>query len=178
MNDHRDWELHGMIRAAQSVTRDWQLVNQRVIEGVRVKEITAVMTEYGSLTEVYRSEWMLDDGSVGQVFGSSFEPGRISGWHAHAETTDRLFVAAGRMRIVLYDSRKKSATFGLVNEFRFGDGRPALVVVPPQVWHGVENVTAGPALLLNVVDTAYQYESPDHYRLPLDTDQIPYRFGR
>jgi dTDP-4-dehydrorhamnose 3,5-epimerase len=113
---------------------------------------------------------------VDQVFQSILEPGGISGWHAHAVTTDRLFVGAGRMRIVLYDSRKSSPTFGMLNEFRAGTARPALIVIPPQVWHAVENVSSVPALLINAVDQAYRYESPDHYRLPLETEQIPYRF--
>jgi dTDP-4-dehydrorhamnose 3,5-epimerase len=176
VSDHRDWELSGMRKDAQGITRDWQLVNQRLIDGVRVKQVENVMTGYGALTEIYRKDWALDAGAVDQVFQSLLEPGGISGWHAHAETTDRLFVSMGRMRIVLYDGRKGSPTFGLVNEFRAGAARPSLVVIPPRVWHAVENTGGGPALLINAVDKAYRYESPDHYRLPLETDQIPYRF--
>lgn len=176
MSDHRDWELTGMRQDIQGITRDWQFVNQPCIHGVCFKQIDNVMTGYGALTEIYRRDWDLDNGMVDQVFQSIIEPGGISGWHAHSVTTDRLFVGVGRMRIVLYDSRKTSPTFGLVNEFRAGAGRPGLVVIPPQVWHAVENVGNAPALLINAVDKAYRYESPDHFRLPLDTDQIPYRF--
>jgi dTDP-4-dehydrorhamnose 3,5-epimerase len=173
-----EWKLEGMRRDEQSITRDWQLVNQRVIDGVRVKEVAAVMTGYGVLTEVYRKDWHLDDGPIDQIFQSHVEPGGISGWHAHAETTDRLFVAKGRMRIVLYDSRRKSATYGLINEFRLGEGRSGLVVIPPKVWHAVENIGGIASVLINSVDQAYRYEAPDHYRLPLDTDQIPFRFSQ
>jgi dTDP-4-dehydrorhamnose 3,5-epimerase len=176
MSEHRDWELAGMRQDKQGITRDWQFVNQPLIHGVRIKQIENVMTGYGTLTEVYRRDWDLDEGGVDQVFQSILEPGGVSGWHAHAVTTDRLFVGAGRMRIVLYDSRKSSPTFGRVNEFRSGPARPSLVVIPPQVWHAVENISSVPALLINAVDKAYRYESPDHYRLPLETDQIPYRF--
>lgn len=176
MSGHRDWELNGMRQDIQGITRDWQSVNQRFIHGVHLKQIENVITGYGALTEVYRRDWALDEGAVDQVFQSLLEPGAISGWHAHAETTDRLFVGMGRVRIVLYDSRKSSPTFGLVNEFRSGAPRPSLVVIPPQVWHAVENISAVPSLLINAVDKAYRYESPDHYRLPLETDQIPYRF--
>lgn len=176
MSDQRDWELSGMRKDIQGITRDWQLVNQRLIHGVRIKQVENVLTGYGALTEIFRRDWALDDGGVDQVFQSLIEPGGISGWHAHAETTDRLFVGMGRMRIVLYDSRKISPTFGLMNEFRAGRERPSLVIIPPQVWHAVENTAGVPALLINAVDKAYRYESPDHYRLPLETDQIPYRF--
>jgi len=42
----------------------------------------------------------------------------------------------------------------------------------------VQVISPEPAILINVVDHAYQYENPDHWRLPSDTDQIPHDFGR
>ena len=167
-----------MRRDDRSITRDWQLVSQRLIEGVAVHEVKNVPTTYGYLTEIYRSDWGLAGAGVDQVFQSLLEAGAISGWHAHRDTTDRLFVAQGRMRIVLYDARRDAPTYGTINELTFGSLRPALVVIPPRVWHAVENLAATPSVLLNVVDHAYTYEQPDHYRLPLESDQIPYRFGR
>jgi hypothetical protein len=41
---------------------------------------------------------------------------------------------------------------------------------------GMQNISNSCTVLLNLVDRAYQYEQPDHWRLPLDSDQIPYRF--
>ena len=52
----------------------------------------------------------------------------------------------------LFDNRESSATRGVINEFRFGTIRPALVVVPPRVWHGVQNIGTSPGIVLNVVD--------------------------
>lgn len=176
--DEASWRIDGMTRDERSVTRDWQLVTQRLIAGVAVHEVKNVPTGYGFLTEVFRTDWALGGAGVDQVFQSVLEPGAISGWHAHAETTDRLFISQGRVRIVLYDSRRESPTHATINELSFGIVRPAVVVVPPRVWHAVENLAATPSVLLNVVDRAYAYERPDHYRLPLDSDQIPYRFGR
>jgi dTDP-4-dehydrorhamnose 3,5-epimerase len=115
---------------------------------------------------------------VDQVFQVMMNPGVISGWHTHQRTTDRLFVSHGVILIVLYDSRADSPTLGLVNEFRFGVARPALLTIPPGVWHAVRNLSAEPSILLNLTDCAYTYEDPDHWRLPLDTDKIPYRFSQ
>ena len=111
-----------------------------------------------------------------QVFQVLLQPNGLSAWHAHAVTTDRLFVNHGQIKIVLYDARPQSPTHGVINEYRLGTVRPALLVVPPQVWHGVQNLSHEPSLLLNLVDEAYRYEDPDHWRLPPDTDQIPYSF--
>jgi glycosyltransferase involved in cell wall biosynthesis len=38
--------------------------------------------------------------------------------------------------------------------------------------------TADASVLLNLVDNAYRYEDPDHWRLPPDSPQVPYRFTR
>ena len=135
-----------------------------------------MLTRNGSLTEAWRTDWELDDLPVGQVFQRILEPGSTSAWHVHAVTTDRLFCASGRIVLALYDARNHSPTHGKAIDFRLGRERPAVVVVPPGVWHGVKNIGSLPALFLNIVDVAYDYEDPDHYRLPIDTPLIPYEF--
>ncbi len=170
----------GMIEGAkarqQSVTSDWTVL-QSLIEGVIKKEIRSVVKNNGRLTEIYRSDWGLDGSSVDQVFQMTLNPGEVEAWHVHGETTDRFFVSSGRLKLVLYDSRENSPTHGMVNEFLFGIERPAIVSVPPGVWHGIKNIGDGSALVLNLVDKAYVYEEPDHWGLPADTDKIPYSFA-
>jgi dTDP-4-dehydrorhamnose 3,5-epimerase len=161
---------------ASSITADWNSL-QDPIAGVRVREVKNVLKGNGDvLCEVFRRDWLLDEGVVEQVFQSVIGPGNVSAWHVHRHTTDRLFVSQGVLRIVLYDAREGSATRERINEYRFGAVRPALLIIPPGVWHGVQNISNTPALLLNLVDSAYCYEDPDHWRLPADTEKIPYRF--
>lgn len=173
MNDN--WQIEGMKADEQGITSDWQF-KQSLIDGVVVKEVKNVPNGYGYLTEIYRVDWQLDSEVVEQVFQSVLEPGSVSAWHAHQETTDRLFCAFGLVLVVLYDSRKDSPTYKTMNSFRVGAVRPAVISIPPKVWHGVMNVSHHVGLLVNVVDKAYCYESPDHLRLPEDSDEIPYRF--
>lgn len=171
-----DWLLPGASRDGVSITREWQPVVQDLISGVDIRQVRPVLTGYGHLVEIFRSEWQAEQSQVDQVFASTFQPGGLSAWHAHATTTDRLFVVAGQMRIVLYDARQDSPSYGKVNEFLLGEQRPMLLVVPPRVWHGVQNYCATNAVLINAVDLAYQYDAPDHWRLSSDTDAVPYRF--
>ncbi len=157
------------------VDADWSPSGQPRIEGVCFKSIANVRGDQSRLTEVWRRDWQLDDLPVDQVFQGVLEPGAVSAWHAHATTTDRLFCASGRLKVVLYDGRDDSSTFGNVIELRLGDERPMLVVVPPRVWHGVRCLSAYPSLMLNLVDKAYDYDDPDHWRLPADSIEIPYQ---
>jgi dTDP-4-dehydrorhamnose 3,5-epimerase len=172
----REGALEGATRDRQSITRDWEPL-QSLIDGVAVREVRHVAKDNGHLTEMWRDDWGLSPGGVAQVFQALIEPAGISAWHVHRTATDRLFANHGLVKIVLFDARAGSPTEGRVNVFRCGTIRPALIVVPPGVWHGVQNLGSEPALLLNLPDRAYQYEAPDHWRLPPDTDRIPYSFS-
>lgn len=167
--------LPGARKDAESVTPTWLPVGE-VIDGVNIQEVKNVPRGRGYLTEIFRRDWRLDDGTVDQVFQVWLAAGEVSAWHMHAITRDRLFVLHGLMKVVLYDGRKGSSTFGRLNELRVGTPRPALITIPPGVWHGVQNLSGEPGALLNLVDRAYRYEDPDHWRLPTTTSTIPYRF--
>ena len=172
--DIHDWMVKGK-QDLPTVTPDWLPVEAVSIVGVAVKEIRPVAGSSGYLTEIWRREWSLDDLSVDQVFQRTLEPGQVTGWHAHAITTDRLFCACGSIRISLFDGRKSSPSFGKLWHRTIGEKRPVLIVVPPGVWHGVKTTSATPALILNLIDRAYSYETPDHWRLPPDTEHIPFK---
>jgi dTDP-4-dehydrorhamnose 3,5-epimerase len=167
--------LPGATKDEQSVTADWTVLQDR-IDGVELIEVRHVLRESGHVTEMLRSDWFGTDLEVDQVFQVTLRGGAISAWHVHLRTTDRLFVNAGEVKIALYDSRPESPTHGMVNEFRLGDRRPGLVIVPAGVWHGLKNLQPEQSTVLNVVDRAYEYADPDHWRLPADTPEIPYSF--
>jgi dTDP-4-dehydrorhamnose 3,5-epimerase len=168
------WRLDGARRDKQTITAWWTPAELTLIDGAAVREVANVPKVQGYLTEVFRREWAGEIDRVDQVFQVVLDRGGLSAWHAHERTVDRLFVTHGRARIVLYDAREDSPTFGLINEFTFGAIRPALVIVPPQVWHGVQNVADGPSTILNLVDRAYDYATPDHWRVPADSPLIPF----
>ncbi len=171
-----EWILPGAVKDTQTVSAQWDPLGQTLISGVRVHEVRHVPKAAGHLTEVYRRDWLTDAEQVDQVFEVELLPGSITAWHAHEHTLDRLFVLAGSARIVLYDARQGSPTEGTINQFLFGEHRPALVVIPPRVWHGVQSIGHGPARLLNLVDRAYDYASPDHWRVPADSPHVPFTF--
>lgn len=155
------------------VTREWQKLHA-VIEGVVVHEVRHVPRDHGVITEIFRPEWDPTGLPVVHIYQSRLFPAAIGAWSCHARTVDRLFINQGHMKIVLYDGREDSATFGQVMELHAGDARPAFVVIPIGVWHGIQNLGAADALMLNCPSQAYSYEDPDHYRLPFDSPEIPY----
>ena len=168
--------MEGVTKDGQLVTPDWQVLRDH-IEGVHVREVRHVPRDHGIITEMYRPEWDPTGLPVLQAYQSRLFVGALGAWSCHVKSVDRLFINQGHVKLVLYDGREDSPTHGRVNEFHVGDARPAFVVVPTGVWHGLQNVGGTEALMINFPSYPYNYEDPDHYRLPWDTDQIPYRWN-
>lgn len=63
-----DWLLEGASKDVQSIASDWSFTNQRLIDGVKLREVKSVPSGSGYLTEIFRAEWALDDSRVDQVF--------------------------------------------------------------------------------------------------------------
>ncbi len=160
----------------QLIRSDWTPFDQPTIDGVATLQMANVLTNTGVLTEMWRADWRLDGAGVDQVFQRTLDPGRLSAWHVHLRTTDRLFCALGRVLVVLYDARVDAASHGNLAELRLGEDRPAVISIPPGVYHGVRNIGPSTAAVINAVDRAYDYEQPDHFRVAADSPDIPYRW--
>ena len=167
--------LKGAIKDKQTVLPDGSIVRD-LIDGVKLKPVSNIVTRNGLTTEVYRDEWKLWDGNPRHVIHVSFRAHAISAWHCHQHQTDNIFVTDGSLRLALYDARPGSPTQGKLNVFNLSRANPMIVVVPPMIWHGTKNLENSASGMINFFDRAYVYEDPDEWRLPEDTDQIPYRF--
>jgi dTDP-4-dehydrorhamnose 3,5-epimerase len=144
-----------------------------MIEGVRVRELRVIPDERGWLMEMLRSDWEEYE-KFGQVYVTAAFPGVVKGWHYHKLQTDHFVCVRGMAKVVLYDRREDSPTYGEVNEFFIGDRNPCLLKIPPSVVHGFKGTGQHVALIVNVPTQLYNYDNPDEYRLPFDTDEIPY----
>ena len=165
--------ISSAIKDGPQVNSEWTKLQQS-IDGVIVREVLHVPRDHGVITEMYRPEWDPTGMPVVHIYQSRLFAGAIGAWSCHAKSIDRLFVNQGLLKLVLYDGREESPTHGRVMEMHAGDVRPAFVVIPTGVWHGLQNVGATDALMVNFPSRAYDYDDPDHYRLPYDSPEIPF----
>ncbi len=151
-----------------------------LIDGVQFRPCRPVPHEDGHLMEIARASWEILGGPLVQVHLTTTFAGRVRAWGVHTENTDRLFIAAGLVKIVVYDGRKDSPTRGRLNEFTLSDRNPGLLIVPPNLYHGWKNIGTTEALIINMPDRMYDYESPDALDLPWDSAKaekiVPYRW--
>ena len=148
-----------------------------VIHGVREYRPTTHEDDRGSLCELYSQSWNFDDIPMVHAYLVTVRPGRVKGWALHEDQVDRYFFACGSAKLVLYDARNGSPTYGLVTEKVYSESNRALVSVPPGIYHAVECVGSADALLFNIPSDPYNYEAPDKLTLPLENDVIPYSFA-
>lgn len=146
-----------------------------MIEGVKIKQLRIIPDERGSLLEILRSDDEAFE-KFGQVYLSTIYPGVIKAWHYHKKQTDNVACIKGMIKLVLYDNRKDSKTKGEVNELFIGDRNQVLIQIPKLIYHGWKCIGEGEALVINCPTQVYNYKSPDEYRLPFNTKDIPYNW--
>jgi dTDP-4-dehydrorhamnose 3,5-epimerase len=148
-----------------------------MINDVMVKKLKVIADERGRLMEILRA----DDEffrKFGQVYMTTAYPGVVKAWHYHKKQDDNMAVVKGMMKVVLYDSRKESSTFGEINEIFAGVHNPVLVHVPHLVYHGFKCISEEEAIVINVPSEVYKYNEPDEFRLPAHGSEIPYDWER
>ncbi|MTI80119.1 MAG: dTDP-4-dehydrorhamnose 3,5-epimerase [Firmicutes bacterium] len=148
-----------------------------MIDGVKFKKLKVIPDERGCLMEMLRSD---DDLFIkfGQVYFTTAYPGVVKAWHYHKKQSDNFVVLKGMMKVVLYDSRDNSPTYGEINEFFMGDKNYILVQIPPYVYHGFKCIGESETGVINIPTELYNYTAPDEYRIHPHDNGIPYDWGR
>ncbi|MBI2369603.1 MAG: dTDP-4-dehydrorhamnose 3,5-epimerase family protein [Deltaproteobacteria bacterium] len=148
-----------------------------MIDGVRVKPLKVIPDERGRLMELLRADDELFL-KFGQVYMTTAYPGVVKGWHYHRVQVDHFVVVKGMAKLVLYDWRKESPTYGEVNEFFMGEHNPLLVQIPPMVLHGFKCISEGELILINCTTEPYRAADPDEFRVDPHDPEIPYDWAR
>ena len=146
------------------------------IDGVKIKKLSIIPDERGWLMEILRCDEDFFE-KFGQVYLTTAYPGVVKAWHFHKKQTDNFTCVHGMMKVVLYDARKEASSFGNLIEIFVGEKNPVLIRVPPGVYHGFKGIGTETAYFLSIPTESYNYSEPDEFRLPPDTDLIPYDWG-
>ena len=152
--------------------------NQKnVIDGVKLHKLTIHRDPRGSLMETLREDWAdvfhRPTLQVGQSYYSVTMPGFARDedkWHLHpTKQTDRFVILKGNAVVALYDWRKGSETYGVLNLFlmgeRNGDDDQYLLLIPINVLHAFGTVGNEPCHLISY---------PDHTYDPNEEGRIPF----
>jgi dTDP-4-dehydrorhamnose 3,5-epimerase len=144
------------------------------IEGVIIKALKTFSDHRGSVMRMMRCDDDIFD-SFGEVYFSSVNSGVVKGWKKHLLATQNFAVPSGMLKLVLYDDRKDSATFGQVQEIILGVDDYKLVRIPPAVWYSF-GAQGGTALVANC--TNLTHDPKESILSSLDKTDIPYQWSK
>jgi dTDP-4-dehydrorhamnose 3,5-epimerase len=163
------------VQDRQTVTPDGKRLTQ-LPEGITFKECVTHVDERGTLCEIFDPRWGWHKDPVVYAYTFTIRPGVTKGWVMHKNQEDRLILLAGEMEMVLYDDREGSSTYGLVAKVTFSEYNRRLMNLPAGIWHAATNIGNKDVVMVNLPTRPYDHANPDKYRLPLNTDRIPYTF--
>lgn len=94
--------------------------------------------------------------------------GHVKGLHYHLRQDDIwFFPPPSKAKVVLYDIRKGSPTFGQTQTIVAGGGQDLLIRIPAGVAHGYRPLS-NPCALLYFVTETFDPANPDEFRIPWD----------
>lgn len=132
-----------------------------------LKPLPVFLDDRGSLFEGLRKDDAIFDGAFGQTLVTTVYAGVVKGWHKHARQTDYTLCAVGNVKYCVAYERPGQAPE--IQTFYFGEQHPAMIKVPPGLWHGYTPIGGQPAVLVHVMDTVFD---------PADTQRKdPLAFG-
>ena len=95
------------------------------ISGVICRPLVVYTDQRGWLAEIFRQDELAPEHFPAMAYLSVTKPGVGRGPHAHRDQTDLFcFAGPGDFRVVLWDNRADSPTFGMRQDFLLGESMP------------------------------------------------------
>ena len=143
------------------------------IDGVKITPLNQIIDERGKVMHMLR-----EDSNVfkrfGEIYFSCTYPGAVKAWHMHKKMTLNYAVISGVLKVVLFDNRKKSSTFGKIQEIFLSPENYFLVTVPPLIWNGFKGVGKEMSIVANC--STLPHDPEEIIRKDPEDESIPYNW--
>jgi dTDP-4-dehydrorhamnose 3,5-epimerase len=145
-----------------------------LIEGIIITPLKQIADNRGAVFHVLRND-ANHFTQFGEVYISKVNPGVIKAWKYHKEMTQNFCVSHGELKLVVFDDRNDSETYGLINEFLLdSDQNYNLITLPPKIWYGFKCLSKEHCLLLNVADMVH--DQTESISKDFKENIIPYKW--
>lgn len=122
-----------------------------MIEGVKITELKQIKDRRGKIMHMLRSDSKVFK-KFGEIYFSTINPGIVKAWHLHKESTLNYVCLKGKIKLVLYDDRTKSSSFGKFFKITLSPKNYCLITIPPLIWNGFKNLYNSESIIANCLD--------------------------
>lgn len=140
------------------------VTEDRKIQGLLLVRLEVLEDDRGYLYEIiHDTDFFVPH--IAQVYVVG-DPGRsvVRAFHKHRELHDWFCLVRGSAKFAFVDDRRESPTYKKTDVFVISGRRPALIVVPPGVYHGWMSLEDD-TIMLSVASHVYDREHPDEERV-------------
>lgn len=145
-----------------------------MINGLQIKKLRRISDERGSVMHMLRCD-QAEFVQFGEIYFSEIFPEVTKGWKLHRKMTLNYAVPCGEIKVVLYDQRKDSHTFGEVNEIYLGRSNYDLLTIPPLIWTSFACVSSVTAIVANCA--TMPHDPSEVLNCDIDDPRIPYNWA-
>jgi dTDP-4-dehydrorhamnose 3,5-epimerase len=111
----------------------------------------------------------------GEVYFSKIFSKVVKGWKLHKNSCQNFCVPYGKLKVVLFDNRSKSATKGLIDEIYLNDSdKYCRLTIPQGIWYAFQSLSDDFTLLTNLINI--EHDPSETENLPLDSTEIKYQW--
>ncbi len=143
------------------------------IEGIKISPLKIISDHRGSVMHMLRNDSENFD-KFGEIYFSTIFKDRIKAWHLHKEATLNYVCVYGKVKLVLFDNRKASKSFGEYQEIFLSPENYFLITIPPNIWNGFKGLNNEHSIIANCLNLPHNEN--EMVRLGIDDKRFNYNW--
>jgi len=143
------------------------------IEGIKITPLKIISDNRGSVMHMLRSDSDVFQ-KFGEIYFSTIFKDSIKAWHLHKEATLNYACIFGKVKLVLFDDRTESTTYGLYQELYLSLDSYSLITIPPNIWNGFKGLNDIHSIIANCL--TLPHNEKEMVRLDLNDPKFKYNW--
>tara|TARA_B100000575_G_scaffold231791_1_gene192977 strand:- start:881 stop:1321 length:441 start_codon:yes stop_codon:yes gene_type:complete len=121
-----------------------------MIDGVTITELDKIKDHRGTIFPMLRSDAKIFK-SFGEIYFSTIFNNSIKAWHLHKKAILNYACIKGQVKLVLFDDRKDSKSYGEHAEYTLTPKNYFLITIPPYIWNGFIGLDKSESIVANCI---------------------------
>ena len=143
------------------------------IEGIKITPLKIIKDHRGSVMHMIRNDNEAFE-KFGEIYFSTIFENKIKAWHLHKEATLNYACVFGKVKLVLFDERKTSKTYGEYQELFLSLDNYSLITIPPNIWNGFKGMNKESSIIANCLNLPHNEK--EMVRLEIDDMRFNYKW--
>ena len=143
------------------------------IEGIKVTPLKIIKDHRGSVMHMIRNDNEVFE-EFGEIYFSTIFENKIKAWHLHKEATLNYACVFGKVKLVLFDERKTSKTYGEYQELLLSLDNYSLITIPSNIWNGFKGMNKESSIIANCLNLPHNEK--EMVRLEIDDMRFNYKW--